>query len=464
MISLRQQLTRRLLRTTLALLALGLAALVAAAGYALVYQFDLALRAKALALDAATTLSATGEVQVQSNDRLLSGFDGAAPRDFFQVWRRDGTTIARSRGLGGMDLPQHFGKYDRPKYIGCTLPNGRTGRVVGYVFRPKAPAGVTAPEVFLAVASDRGDLDATLRRLLGLAAVCAVLLATATLWVVPRVLRQGLEPLAALGEQTAQIDAGSLATRFPEENLPAELQPIAKRLNALLARLEQSFDRERRFSANLAHELRTPLAELQSLAENALKWPEARDPETDRETLAIARQMEALVSRMLTLARGEQGQLASRPEPVALASSVRAAWAPFAARAAERSLRVEWALGENITGRADPVLLRSILGNLFDNAVDYTPAGGAIAVRLTLNAGRAEIAVSNPAGTLTGEDVARLFERFWRKEAARSGSGHHAGLGLPLARSFAEAMEWTLTAALEAEGRLVFRLAGPVVE
>ena len=138
--------------------------------------------------------------------------------------------------------------------------------------------------------------------------------------------------------------------------------------------------------------------------------------------------------------------------------------AASAARAAERGLRVEFALGGKIAGHADPVLLRSILGNLFDNAVDYTPPGGAIAVALTANAGRAELSVSNPAGALTAEDVARLFERFWRKEAARSGSGHHAGLGLPLARSFAESMEWTLTAALEAEGRLVFRLAGPGAE
>jgi len=125
--SLRQQLTRRLLRTTLALLALGLAALVAAAGYALVYQFDLALRAKALALDAATTLSATGEVQVQSNDRLLSGFDGAAPRDFFQVWRRDGTTIARSRRLGGVDLPQHFGNTTGRNISAAPCPMGGAG-------------------------------------------------------------------------------------------------------------------------------------------------------------------------------------------------------------------------------------------------------------------------------------------------------------------------------------------------
>jgi signal transduction histidine kinase len=84
----------------------------------------------------------------------------------------------------------------------------------------------------------------------------------------------GLSPLNQLANQAASITADSLATRFPTEIWPGELTPISSRLNDLLERLEQSFERERRFSADLAHELRTPIAELRSLAELALKWPE----------------------------------------------------------------------------------------------------------------------------------------------------------------------------------------------
>jgi two-component system sensor histidine kinase QseC len=100
------------------------------------------------------------------------------------------------------------------------------------------------------------------------------------------------------------------------------------------------------------------------------------------------------------------------------------------------------------------VLLRSILANLFDNAVDYAPAGGEITVASDAAGG---LRVANPAGNLSAADEARLFERFWRKEAARSG-GEHAGLGLSLARTFAAAMGWRLSATLEA-GQLVFHLA-----
>ena len=458
--SIRRELTRRLLRTTLGLLGLGLVALLAAASYAVVHQFDLALRTKALAISTVTTVSEDGTVRVQFTDRFLHDFDEDQPSDFFQIWRSDGATLARSESLGQAELPQRVGKFEKPVFSLFTLPNGRPARALGYRFRPKAPKGVASPELLLVVASDRDDLEETLVLLLALAAGSAVLLAGATWWVVPRVLARGLAPLATLGEQAARIDATSLATRFPEGDLPLELQPIANRLNALLARLEQSFERERRFSADLAHELRTPIAELQSLAENALKWPDARDPATDREALAIAHQMQALVTQMLALARGEQGKLSSRPEPVALTAFVESTWQPFAARAASRGLRAEFALATNVAAVADPVLLRSILGNLFDNAVDYSPAGATIAFGLSAAAGRVNLVVSNPAGALTAEDVAWLFDRFWRKEAARSG-GQHAGLGLSLARSFAEAMRWHLTAALDESGRVAFTLSGP---
>jgi two-component system sensor histidine kinase QseC len=241
-----------------------------------------------------------------------------------------------------------------------------------------------------------------------------------------------------------------------------ELQPICARLNALLARLEESFARERRFSADLAHELRTPLAELRSLAECALMWPETRDAATDRDTLAVARQMESLVGNMLALARAEHGRLAVRREPVAMEALVQEIWRPFQARAVARGLRPEMAL-QGTAATADPVLLRSILANLFDNAVNYAPAGGT--VRITGDAGPAGVTVqvANATDNLEPADLDRLFDRFWRKEAART-DGNHTGLGLPLARMFAGAMDWTLTAALEGERRLVFTLRGPAAE
>lgn len=460
MISIRRQLTRRLLGTTLGLLGLGLAALLALACYEVVRQFDVALRTKALAISTVTLVTAD-TVRVEFTDRFLHGFDDDRPRDFFQLWHADGTTLARSESLGPAELPHRVGRYDQPRYFLCTLPNGRPGRALGFKFKPKQARGITrSVEVELVVATDRRDLDETLLQLTGLAAGCGVLLLGATLWVVPRVLRRGLQPLDRLGEQAARIDAGSLAARFPLSDLPEELQPIGSRLNDLLARLEQSFERERRFSADLAHELRTPIAELRSLAECALKWPESRDAATDSEVLAIARHMEALATSMLALARGEHGQLAGPTGPLALAPLVEEVWHACAAKADTRRLNVSLVLTPaNVV--ADPVLLHSIVSNLFDNAADYTPEGGELNIRLDSAGSGVVLRVANPAGDLDAADVARLFDPFWRKEPARSG-GQHVGLGLSLARTFAAAMGWTLSASLDEHHRLVFLLSGPL--
>jgi two-component system sensor histidine kinase QseC len=454
--SLRRQLTRELLLALALLLGAALLLIYGVMWVQLNRAFNSALEARALGISALVEQEA-GRVQVDFSEKLLRGFNTEKARRYFELRDPRGALIARSPSLQDKRMnPPPGPATETPVYWDLALPNGRDGRAVRFLFQPKSaserPAGgrVVAE---LIVAVDREDLDENLGGLFFAVAGCGGLVFLAVLWVVPRVLRRGLAPVDRLGEQVTRIDAGSLSGRLEAESLPVELRPITGRLNDLLARLETSFERERRFSADLAHELRTPLAELRSLAECALKWPEARDPATDRDTLAIALQMEALVTRLLTLARGERGQVAAQPEPVELAPFVAAAWQPFAARAAARALRVRLAVAPGAAA-ADPVLLRSILANLFDNAVDYTPAGGEISVTGEAAGG---LRLANPAGNLTTEDAARLFDRFWRKEAARSG-GEHAGLGLSLARTFAAAMGWRLSAALEGS-ELVFRLA-----
>ena len=458
--SIRRQLTRELLVVALALLGGGLLALYFAAHHAAMEQFDEALQAKALAVSTMTLPSPDG-VKVLFSDRFMRGFDDHTPRDYFELWNAASQPLARSESLLQGELPRQTGPLENPRRWNLPLPSGRPGRAVGFTFHPRNPADPkhVEPELQLVVASDRRALDETLQGLLWLAAGCAALLASATIWLVPRVLQRGLRPLQTLGDHAAQIDATSLSARFPTEALPLELQPIAGRLNDLLARLEASFERERRFSADLAHELRTPLAELRSLAECSVKWPDTRDHTTDRETLAIARQMERMVAHMLALARGERGQLAVHAEPVALDEVVQRIWRGCAERTSERALRVRVTTDAAPT-EADPTLLGSIVANLCDNAVDYTPPGGEIEIGVASADGRVALRITNTTADLEAADVPRLFDRFWRKENARTG-GTHLGLGLAIARTFAEAMGWTLTATSDAPQRLTFTLTSP---
>jgi len=165
------------------------------------------------------------------------------------------------------------------------------------------------------------------------------------------------------------------------------------------------------------------------------------------------------VTHMLALARSEQGQLPVRREPVRLYGLMKERWSRLEARAHFRDLRVVFDLPEEIPQApiyADPVLLQSILDNLLENAVEYTPIGG----QIEISVGSTGLEIFNTVSDLGPEDVARLFERFWRKEPARGG-GQHIGLGLALARAFATAMNFTLEASLIGPTRLELALRWP---
>ena len=258
------------------------------------------------------------------------------------------------------------------------------------------------------------------------------------------------------------IGAESLDVRFPVEKFPTELQPVVAQFNELLARLALSFEREKRVNADLAHELRTPVAELRLLAETAIKWPETRGPDTDRDALAVAVRMEGLVQRMLFLARGEQPAQA-QVRPVDLDALIRDAWRPFAAKAESRGLTIHFKL-EVVRVQSEPVLLRSILTNLLENAAVYCAEGGIVSVTSGRDGdGRSFVRVANTTKDLAPEDTSHLFERYWRKEAARGGEELHIGLGLTIVRTFSEMLGYGVSATLESD-TLGITLSGIVSE
>jgi two-component system sensor histidine kinase QseC len=272
-------------------------------------------------------------------------------------------------------------------------------------------------------------------------------------------LRYCMVPLQALARQAERIDATSLESRFPAQDMPVELAPIVHRLNDLLARLENSFERERRFSADLAHELRTPIAGLRTTAEVALKYPEAPDPESFRSVLEIAQQMEAMVTRLLAQARSEQKAVPLQLQAVAVARLVEEVWHPLQKQAAARRLVTSFDIPPGAHIETDPTLLRGILLNLLANAVDYTPPGGTVRCAFRRRNGHFTLSVTNTVDNLEPADLPRLFERFWRKDTARSDAGH-AGLGLSLAQSFAELLGLDLRAELNGGTELRLQLEG----
>lgn len=316
-------------------------------------------------------------------------------------------------------------------------------------------------ELVLVIAGDRAHLEETLNRVGAIVLLTGGLTLLATATLVPLTLGLGLAPLRRLARNAQGIDATSLKSRFPSADLPRELSPIAHCLNELLGRLEGSFERERRFSADLAHELRTPVAGLRATAEVALNYGETSDRESFQTVLEIAQEMELIVDRLLMLARSEQRALPLQPRAVKLQPLIEALWNPLAARATARQISVSFQLAPGDELQTDPALLRAILGNLLANAADYTSADGRIAVCYQQRDGHFELSVSNTANQLGPGDIPRLFERFWRKDQARSGS-NHTGLGLALAKSLAEMLGFGLSASLNGQSILRMCLNGKI--
>lgn len=304
----------------------------------------------------------------------------------------------------------------------------------------------------ITVARPLDEVEAKLGRLVGILAASGVGLMIFTGFGVRLVVGAGLAPLRRIAGEVDRIDVGSLDERFDQRDLPEELRPIVGRLNALMERMGRSFARERRFSADLAHEMRTPVAEAKAIAEGAVKWPEDGGPEAWRDVVASMERMENVVHSMLQLARIERERPEGNAGSFPLRPLIDELWADHRATAAARgvTLRVESTADLVLDG--DRSWWGHLLGNLLGNAAEYADQGGC--VTFSAGDGSTVLAVRNPAAGLDAGQVERLFDRFWRADGAR-GESSHCGLGLSLARACAEAMGYRLEAGL---------LPGPVLE
>jgi len=431
----------------------------------LLAEFDSALRANAQAL-ATMTSQKNGRVEFDYDSELLPTFGNIRRPDYFQLWSPDGSTLQRSPSLRGHDLARRVGTADSPNVWNLTLPDGLPGRAIAMSFVPQVddegpPSSIRfAGKVTLTMTRHRTELDHRLTLLATALLVVGAVMAAATALVVTVAVGRGLRPLSQLGERAVTIDASSLQLRFPVAGMPTELQPIATRLNDLLARLEESFARERRFSADVAHELRTPIAELRTLTEVALKWPEDPGMAQDalQDALAVALQMESIATGLLALARCDSGLLPVYVEPVSLGPLIREICQTLAGEASANQTTLAVVVSDDDCWLTDPVLLRAILTNLLSNAFQHCTAGGSI--HLLVQPG--QLSIANAAEDLSRDDLPHLFQRFWRKDPARS-SSVHSGLGLALAKAYAGVLGMELRAELADSKEITFVLCGAKV-
>lgn len=252
--------------------------------------------------------------------------------------------------------------------------------------------------------------------------------------------RSGLRPLRRMSVIASGVSAQSLNARLPEEDMPPELAEMAHNFNAMLVRLDDSFQRLSAFSADIAHELRTPLSNLLTHTQVTLTRP--RPIEDYREALHSNLEelqwMAQLVNDMLYLAKADHGLLTPKREPLELAEEADVLLEFFAPLAEDA--RVTLSREGHARMEGDRSMLRRALSNLLDNALRFTPAEGEVRVRIIERPEGLNLTVENSGEGIDGALLPRLFDRFYRADPARQeGSSEHAGLGLAITQSIVRA-------------------------
>lgn len=442
--------------------------------FTLVREFDFYLQTLAKTLAAAAEAEGR-HVTVKLVPESLPDLAQVEGELFSQYWTADGAVLARSKNLGGRDLPQPPGEAGSSADSSGVLPfelwDGRGARVAHLRFRPNPrPAAENSPtlpgtgeSLTLAVARDTTDLESHIRQLRGLllAAGIAAMGVGAAVSVV--VIRRSLRPLGEVAAGIAAIGRDELSMRLSAAGLPEEIVPLVRRLNELLQRLEEAFVRERSLTADVAHELRTPLAGILATVGVTLSADRtaAEYQEAFEDVRGIARQMRSMIENLLTLARLDAGQAPAPQETVELHEMVAQIWRSCEPLAAARGLVFSNEVPEDFCCLADRAALGIILSNLLENAVQYADDRGRIWVSAHRANGAAKLAVANSGCTLTDDQVARVFDRFWRADAARREASLHVGLGLSLVRRIAESWGGTVMAMVDSGGTFRVQVAWP---
>jgi signal transduction histidine kinase len=316
-------------------------------------------------------------------------------------------------------------------------------------------------KVDIVVAAEPLEANQTLNKLAwSLWLSCAE--ALVVIWaVLLYVVDKGMKPVGELAGEIGSLGESDLGRRFAAGGVPRELAPMVEKLNGLMDRLQQAFAREKSFTADVAHELRTPLAGLRSTLEVCRSRPRdsaAYEAALD-ECRAITDGMEAMVQSLLLLARSDAGQVAVERRATDLSGLVLRCWNPLQYRADAMGLMVTLNVSTPCLAATDGDKLEIVLHNLFDNALSYVDRGGQIRISVSGGASAATIEVVNTGSQIEAADAPRLFERFWRGDAARADAGVHCGLGLSLSQRLVKLLGGQISIQTEKGGEFSVRLS-----
>lgn len=251
--------------------------------------------------------------------------------------------------------------------------------------------------------------------------------------------RRGMRPIERITRAARDTRSGTLNQRLVLTGLPSELAQLGTTFNDMLDRLEDTFGRMSQFSADVAHELRTPIANMRGEVEVALgKTRTAADyQDVLGSCLEEFERLTRIIQSLLFLAKAETATQIDHRDLVDLRQTIAAVIDFYETAGAEASVSLQLVPGPVLWAGVDRTLVQQAVGNLISNAISHTPPGGAVTVALTTAGGDVQITLSDTGSGIAPLHLPHVFDRFYRADRARTGSTNHVGLGLTLVRSIA---------------------------
>jgi heavy metal sensor kinase len=357
-----------------------------------------------------------------------------------EAWEREGLSSALQTG-------------DATSPLSWTASDGRRYRV----------HSTSESSYRVAAALDETSLRDTLRTLAAILAMgipfAAGLAIVGGYFLAGRV----LSPVSAMAQKAREITAESLAKRLPVDNARDEFGQLARVFNDTISRLQDAFERLRRFTADASHELRTPLTAMRSVGEVALQNPV--DDATYRDVIGSMLEevdrLTRLVDSLLILTRADSGKIQLVPEVLDLGGLAGHVIDQLRVLADEKQQALALRAPIRVHATGDAALIRQALMNLIHNAIKYTPSGGAITVDVSATGRRAMIEVRDTGPGIPAAHRDRIFDRFYRVDASRSREDGGVGLGLAIARWAVEANGGQIELASELTEGSLFRVILP---
>jgi two-component system sensor histidine kinase QseC len=379
------------------------------------------------------------------SDEFMPEFERKINPLYFQLWSKDMKSFEKSNSLGEQNLSAVKQNSDGTILYSKNLPSGDAGRFIQIKFIPQIPTRSKMNEktlhldsMIFIVSEDLETLNSQVINVRFLLFICVVLVLLFITFFSFFTTRSGLIGLTKIIEQVKNLNADQLNSRVQLFESSKEVYELSKQFNSMLERIESSYNREKQFSSDVAHELKTPITELKAIAEIELRWPDKNELKMRvGDVLTLANHMGKTVNNLMSLARCESGNIYLEPEEIDLKQILRSCiekhfhTADGTVNCCECELK---SVPRVLTSKNE---IKLILDNLLDNARKYNTPSYPVKISLFERREQTVIAISNHTNQLKQTDLNQVFDRMWQKKPERS-DRNSSGLGLSLVQAYAK--------------------------